>query len=599
MTLAPALAIFLVAPRHATLLYPLLSTSGYDVHLAHTHHVAEEFTQSRARQIIVDCRGALEQSIVLIGQLGELARVRGATLIALIPRRDSVELPRLFRAGATHFLLTPFSDLELTETLRYSARLADRFTPAETFIADEAAPLSLQFDPLTGLANETLLREWLAQVLQDGVAEPAAALLIIGLGRLERINSAHGRQVADAVLRAVARRLRKVTQPTIDGQPGLGSDRLLTRLPGAEFAVGIASPGNLQAMVFLAQQIATCFERPFAVDGHMIQMTCRIGLTVSDSDSGIEPSVLFRQGAAALASARRQDLNEFSVYAAGSVDTHQRDVDLEMELRVAIQSDKLRLSFQPQVNIATGKLIGFEVLVRWDHPTLGPLNPNAFLDVAASADLLPMLGQGVLKSAMQHAGTWRGTALEKLRLSVNVAAAQLKNLRFDQDVRAVLEGTGFPPEQLTLEITESALVDDIEAAADLLAKLRRMGVKLALDDFGTGHASYAYLKALPFDYLKLDKAFVSGLDRDRRDRALVKSIIELARTLGMQVVAEGVETERQLQRLSREGCTAYQGYLCSVPLDGEALLEFTTKWNARKHGLRSTAQISADPTLLP
>jgi diguanylate cyclase (GGDEF)-like protein len=574
-------SVFLVAPRHATLLYPLLATSGYAVQLANINNAVDEFAQSPARMILIDCRGALEAAIVLITRLGELARVRGAVLVVLLQKRESDSLPRLFRAGATHFLSAPFSDTDLIETLRFADRLSDRLARSDVLVSQEAATPNLQFDPLTGLANETLLRDWLRQVLVEGAAEPAAALLVVGLSRFERINAAHGRQVADNVLRAVARRLRRITQPTFNMQMGLGADRLLARLPGAEFAIGVAQPGNLQAVVFLAQQISGCFERPFAVDGIMIQMSCRVGLTVSDSESGVEPSALFKQGAVALANARTQDPNSFSVYVAGGVDTHQRDVDLEMELRAAIQADKLRLSYQPQVNILTGKLSGFEVLVRWDHPTLGALNPNAFLDVAASADLLPMLGQGVLKAALQQAGTWRGTPLENLRISVNVAAAQLKNAKFDQDVRAVLEGTGFPAEQLTLEITESALVEDIEAAADLLSKLRRMGVRLALDDFGTGHASYAYLKALPFDYLKLDKAFITGLDRDRRDRALVKSIIELARTLGMQVVAEGVETDRQLQRLSREGCTAYQGYLCSPPLDADALIPFTKSWQAR------------------
>ncbi len=574
-------AVFLVAPRHATLLYPTLSTSGFAVHLAHTQRVAEEFTQSPAKLVIVDCRGALEQSIAALASLGELVRLRGAVLLVLLQKRDTSELPRLFRAGATHFLLAPFTDTDLTETLRFAGRIADRLGAADALVSGDVVPDSLQFDPLTGLANETLLRDWLRHVLAEAVAEPAAALVVVGLARFERINAAHGRQVADALLRAVARRLRRAAQPLADSQPGMGSDRLLARLPGAEFAIGVAAPGNLQSMVFLAQQLAACFERPFAVDGHMIQMACRLGVTVSDADAGTDPSGLFREAAAALASARNQEPNSFSVYVSGSIDANQRDVDLELELKAAIEADKLRLSFQPQISIASAQLVGFEVLVRWDHPTLGALNPNAFLDVAASAELLPLLGQSVLKAALQEAQSWAGTALETLTISVNVAAAQLRNSHFDSDVQAALDATGFPANQLTLEITESALVEDIEAAADLLAKLRRMGVRLALDDFGTGHASYAYLKALPFDYIKLDKAFVSGLDRDRRDRALVKSIIELARTLGMMVVAEGVENERQLQRLSREGCTTYQGYFCSPPLDASALQDFAAAWRAR------------------
>jgi EAL domain-containing protein (putative c-di-GMP-specific phosphodiesterase class I)/GGDEF domain-containing protein len=553
--------------------------------LADADRVTIEFAQTPDKLVVVDCRGAMEIGLRQIQHLSEPVRQRGASMIAILHKKDMGDLTRVFRAGATHFLMAPFDEIELVETLHFAGRVTDRMGSMQTDVARPGLPGSTQFDPLTGLASEPLLRDWLATVLREAPGEPAAALVVVGLGRFERLNAAHGRQVADALLRAVARRLRRLVDNSSDHSLRLGIDRLLARLPGAEFALAIAAPGSLQAVVFFSQQIANCFERPFVIDGHLIHLACRVGITVSDPDeTGTDPGQMFRQAASALASARTQEPNSFAVYAAGANEANVRSVDLETELRRAISADALRLMYQPQIEIATNKLTGFEVLVRWDHPTLGLLNPNDFIEIAEAAEILPQLGEGVLRAALSEVTTWHGSSLEKMRISVNVAASQLRNPAFDQQVAAALADTGFPAHLLTLEVTESELVDDLESAATLLHSLKRLGVRLAIDDFGTGHASYAYLKTLPFDYLKLDRAFVMGLDRDRRDRALVKSMIELARTLGMQVVAEGVESERQLQLLSREGCTSYQGYLCSPALEKDALQDFVAHWQ-RQHSV--------------
>jgi EAL domain-containing protein (putative c-di-GMP-specific phosphodiesterase class I)/GGDEF domain-containing protein len=578
-------AVFLCAPRHATRLYPLLTTSGYAVHLAHPDKVMAELATFPGRLVVADCRGAMEIVLRQMQQMSEPVRQRGAAMIALLHQKDGAELARVFRAGATHFLVAPFEENELVEMLRFAGRVTDRMSGGPS---DAATPMpdSIQFDPLTSLANESLLRSWLAAVLREAVGEPAAALIVVGLGRFERLNAAHGRQVADALLRAVARRLRRLVDTSSDHSFRLGIDRLLARLPGAEFALAIAAPGGLPSVVFFAQQIANCFERPFVIDGHLIHLACRVGITISDADeTGTDPGQLFRQGASALAAARSQEPNSFAVYAAGAAEANVRSVDMETELRRAINADALRLMYQPQIDIATNALLGFEVLVRWDHPTLGLLNPNDFIEVAEAAEILPQLGEGVLRTALAEVVAWQGSSsLAQLRLSVNVAASQLRNPAFDEQVAAALADTGFPPGLLTLEMTESELVDDLESAAALLHRLKRLGLRLAIDDFGTGHASYAYLKTLPFDYLKLDRAFVMGMDRDKRDRALVKSMIELARTLGMQVIAEGVESQRQLQLLSREGCNAYQGFLCSPALERGAVEPFARHWRSQHAG---------------
>jgi EAL domain-containing protein (putative c-di-GMP-specific phosphodiesterase class I) len=243
---------------------------------------------------------------------------------------------------------------------------------------------------------------------------------------------------------------------------------------------------------------------------------------------------------------------------------------LEVDLRRALDQDEIEILFQPQVSVATRRIVGAEALARWRHPQLGELGAITLFSVAERSDYLVQLSDHVQRKAIAAAAAWPDE-LAGLRLSVNITAADIVRPGFAEQFVRLVRDSGFPPGRLTVEVTEGGLIDDLGAAANLLARLREGGLRAAIDDFGTGYSSLAYLKALPLDYLKIDKRLVEDISGSPRDQVVVRSVIDMARSLGLEVIAEGVETEEQLALLAREGCNLYQGFLCSPPVDTPTL----------------------------
>ena len=258
---------------------------------------------------------------------------------------------------------------------------------------------------------------------------------------------------------------------------------------------------------------------------------------------------------------------------------------LEVDLRRALQEREIDVLFQPQVKIGTGEIVGVEALARWRHPTLGELGAETLFDAAARSDYINQLSAHVQRRALELAARWP-LALSHLRLSLNVTASDITSPNFVAEFLARVDAVGFPRQRLTVEVTESGLIEDLSNAAVILSDLRGSGLRVAIDDFGTGYSSLAYLKALPLDYLKIDKALAADISGSTRDRIVVRGVIDMARSLGLAVVAEGVETSAQLGLLAREGCNYYQGFLCSRPVDSDALIDLL-------HGQRSEASPAA------
>lgn len=243
------------------------------------------------------------------------------------------------------------------------------------------------------------------------------------------------------------------------------------------------------------------------------------------------------------------------------------------DLQTAIADDEIELLFQPQVEISSGAIVGVEALARWQHPDIGELGPDKLFDIATRSKTIAALSRHIQDRALEQAAAWK-TPLDQLRLSVNVTSEDLAEPNFAADKIERLRRTGFPADRLTLEITEAGLIADLDRAARVLDDLREQGIRVAIDDFGTGYSSLAYLKALPLDYLKLDRAFTQDIEGSSKARIIVASVIGMARALGLTVIAEGVETEDQRALLTKEGCGIYQGFLCAPPLGGVALAKF-------------------------
>ncbi|MGI9420726.1 MAG: putative bifunctional diguanylate cyclase/phosphodiesterase [Geminicoccaceae bacterium] len=407
-------------------------------------------------------------------------------------------------------------------------------------------------DPLTRLSNRTHFRKRLGECLQQaGEGEPATALFWLDLDRFKTINDALGHPIGDALLCQVATRLKR----------NLGARDTVARLGGDEFALlqtGCSSEAE-------AAKLAECLIRelavPFDVEGRHVVIGVSIGIVFAPRDGDGVDDLLKK---ADIALYRAKDLGR-STFCFFRPDMEARSAvrhALEEDLRLAINNNALRLHYQPQVSLRSGRIVGFEALLRWHHPRFGHMPPDEVIALAEETGLIMPLGFWALKQATADATTWP----EDVSVSVNISAVQFRHTNLVDLVGDALDMSGLTPDRLDLEITESILMADSRTTVTKLKKLRRLGVHLSMDDFGTGYSSLNRLRHLPFDRLKVDRSFVRELGGNRDDAAVVRAIVTLGRSLGMQVIAEGVETDAQLAQLHLENCDIAQGYFFGRPV---------------------------------
>ncbi|MBK1731623.1 putative bifunctional diguanylate cyclase/phosphodiesterase [Thiococcus pfennigii] len=422
-------------------------------------------------------------------------------------------------------------------------------------------------DPLTDLPNRLLFRTRLEQTLRRAKAgRTQVGLLLADLDAFRHVNDSLGHGVGDLVLCEVAARLTALVRP----------DETVARLSGDEFAVLIESDTGIETRASLmAERIIDALARPLALAGQQLFISASIGIATYPND-GDDVARLMQNCDAALYQARESGGNGYRHYARALSDYARERVMLISDLHRALADDELVLHYQPQVDMRQGRLIGLEALVRWQHPQRGLLGPNRFIRIAEETGLILPLGEWVLRTACVQALAWQADGLPFGRIAVNVSGAEIRRRNPVETVAALLEETGLPADRLELEVTETVVMDLREEAPAVLAGLKRLGLALAMDDFGTGYSSLAYLKGLPFDTLKIDMSFISGLPDDTASAAIVDAIAALASRLGFKVLAEGVETEAQRRFLLGVGCDLAQGYLFGRPAPAEeitALLE--------------------------
>ena len=395
-------------------------------------------------------------------------------------------------------------------------------------------------DVLTGVRDDAGMRRWIARRLDDG---DGVGVVLVALGRFDMVNTAYGRDAGDAVLRAASTRIADAARAV------LGRRAVLARMGGAEFLVA-AGDADAAALAAAAKGIEEALTRPFVIGDAIAPVGARIATAASRP--GDDPAALLRRAGEALA----------------GEDNDQRAVPIDalaVDLRRAMEAGEIELRVQPQVAVATGAIVGVEALARWRHPEHGEVGAETLFAAAARAELELALSEHVQRLALAQAARWPAS-LRHLRLSVNVTAADVARSGFADLFLDWVDTSGFPRARLTVEITEGGLIDDLGEASRLLSDLRAAGCRVAIDDFGTGYSSLAYLKALPLDYLKVDRKLTQDITGSARDRIVVRGVIDMARSLGLTVIAEGVETPEQLDLLAKEGCQFYQGFLCAEPL---------------------------------
>ncbi len=407
-------------------------------------------------------------------------------------------------------------------------------------------------DSMTGLANRVLLRDRLEQALGRMLEqESRLAVLYVDLDCFKDVNDALGHPVGDALLRMAAERLRACAR---EGDT-------VARLGGDEFAIIQDSIRDDEQASDLAKRIAEVIGAPFQVEGHDVTVSASIGIAVAPRD-GADPDTLLKFADMALYAAKTDGRRTYRFFEAEmNARLHARRA-LETDLRLAFTRNEFELYYQPTIDVASGRIVGFEALLRWHHPVHGVISPGEFIGLAESIGLIVPLGEWVLREACAEAARWPG----ELTVAVNLSPLQFKNANLVQTVTAALAAAGLSPRRLELEITESVLLQENENNPATLHRLRDLGVRIALDDFGTGYSSLSYLRVFPFDRIKIDGSFVKELPHNIECVSIVRAMADLARGLHMAITAEGVETPEQFEALRGYGCTAAQGYLFSRPL---------------------------------
>lgn len=445
------------------------------------------------------------------------------------------------------------------------------FTDVSTERATEAKiHYMAHHDMLTGLNNRFSLKDRLEHALAVARRESArVALLFIDLDRFKVINDTLGHHVGDELLIHVSRRLRQCVRE---------SD-LVARLGGDEFVVMLSGIEHSSSVAMVAEKLVMRVAEPYPVGAHTLYTTPSIGIAIYPMD-GEDGETLMRNADAAMYHAKSAGRNNFQFFDAKMNEAAVERLGIEHALRLALGRDEFRLHFQPIIDLRTGKVSCVEALIRWQHPERGLLAPGMFIGVAEETGLIQPIGDWVIWAACRQLAAFREAGLTGVKMAINISAIQMRNSDLSVLARGVIEAYSLPPGDLVFEITESVAMEHPDETVRVLDLLRDMGVSLALDDFGTGYSSLSYLRMFALDKLKLDRSFVEEIGQDVDGQVICDATIGLAHNLGLTLVAEGVETEAQLDYLRDRGCDLVQGYLFSKPLPAEQVMDFIRQRNA-------------------
>lgn len=475
--------------------------------------------------------------------------------------QDNLQLARMSTLGmlAVFFILI---DGVYAILFFVTVEMVVRRHQAELRANEEVIKHQAYHDALTDLPNRSLFHERLTDALQQAKQNNTMlAVMFLDLDRFKNVNDSLGHAVGDLLLQAVAKQLRDSVR--------LGDT--VARVGGDEFIILLPGLSKEDAAITVAEKVLRGFRRPVEIDGHELYIGPSIGISIYPKD-GTDAETLIKNADTAMYRAKERG-NVYQLYTSAMDTKVMERLTLESSLRKAIERDELLLHYQPQVHLRTGKMVGVEALVRWQHPELGLLSPEKFIPLAEETGLIIPLGDWVLRKACKQMKEWHDQGMKGLRVSVNISPKQFQKYDLVQSVLRILEETGLHASLLELELTESCLMQSPEQAADVLFQLKQMGVKLSIDDFGTGYSSLSHLKHFPIDVLKISQFFIWDLPTESDDQAIVTTLIALAHSLQLKVVAEGVETQEQLTFLDNQHCDEIQGYFFSPPVPADDVLQ--------------------------
>ena len=422
--------------------------------------------------------------------------------------------------------------------------------------AEKQVQFLAYYDALTGLPNRTLLQDRLTKALASARRrKDKVALLFLDLDEFKTINDSLGHSVGDLLLQEVAERLKRWAR----------EQDTVARVGGDEFLIVLTSVKDMPDAAVAAERLMDTMTAEFAVQGHSLGISCSLGISIFP-EHGTDGETLIKNADAAMYSAKESGRNNFRFFTEDMNAQAVERLALENGLRLALDRKELFLVYQPQMDIASGRITGLEALLRWQHPELGLVPPDKFIRIAENSGLIVPIGEWVLRTACSQARKWQDEGLLAVPVAVNVSAVQFRQADFCELIGRVLSETGLAPQYLELELTESLLLSNADMRFSVLQDLRAMGLKLAIDDFGTGYSSLSYLKHFPVSKLKIDRSFIRDVAVNPDDAAITTAIISMAKSLNLKVIAEGVEDEAQMSFLRAHQCDEIQGYYFSKPL---------------------------------
>ncbi|MEM9805694.1 MAG: EAL domain-containing protein [Cyanobacteria bacterium P01_D01_bin.56] len=547
---------------HSTTTLQAVTAAGYSIEQVGTGAAGLDFARAHNPNLVLcewqlsDCDGHY-----VLRQLRTDPQLAITPFILLSSLDDRNHLRKTMQLGADDCLVYPFA----TETLldEIAARLKHHESITHHYLshlrrAAEHLNRLANYDSLTQLPNHLLFEQRFIQLVQT--ANQPVALLSLSLDRLRQINNILGYPAGDSILKSASHRI----------QACLPEGTTLARLTGNQFAIAFAVINQFSTVKQLATELMDVLSRPFSLPGHEVFLTASIGFAMYPNDSQ-DLSTLMRQADAALEYAKSQKSSYCQSYQSDMTVATEYQIRLETWLRYALERNEFEVYYQPQLNLRTGNIEGVEALIRWHHPQAGNISPGMFIPLAEETGLIIAIGQWVLETACRQARQWQDMGLDLRHMSVNLSSVQFNQGNLSDQVAKTLENTGLSPHSLELEITETALMQDANAAVRTLKELKGLGMRLAVDDFGTGYSSLGYLQKLPIDTLKIDNCFVRGVTHDHKNQVILQSAIQMGHDLGLCIIAEGVETLDEQSLLESYHCDFAQGYLIGKPMSAQQL----------------------------
>jgi diguanylate cyclase (GGDEF)-like protein len=544
-----------------TLILKLLKVEGFDVISSENGRMGVQMAQSDAPDLII-CDVMMPESngYEVLDQLRQDPATARIPFIFLSAKADRTDLRQGMELGADDYLTKPFRRTELLGAI--AARLTKQAAITQPYLdemkraAENLSQLAYR-DPLTNLPNRIVFHHRLQEaVRQAAKSQRITAVVALNLNQFKQINAHFGYAEGDALLQAFGDRLRNCD---------LGCESFAARLGGDEFSLLLSNISHRSVLVSAAQTLQHHLVGPYQLDGQSVRVQTSIGIALYPDDSNTPDNLLTRADTA-MRYAKAQQSQVCQFYGSEMDEDVLERQQIHARLLRALDRQEFQVYYQPQVNLITGRIIGVEALLRWHQADMGLVQPERFIAIAEETSLIISLGEWVLRTACKQAKAWQSLCQVPIRMSVNLSARQFRQPNLTETVAQIFQETGLNPDHLVLELTETCVMENVDATIVILQQLQQMGVHIAIDDFGTGYSSLNYLKRFPIDALKIDQSFVREVTTDPNDAAIARAIIAMAQSLQLKVIAEGVETPEQCTFLRQSGCQAMQGYFFSCPV---------------------------------